>query len=133
MPPTLDQIVEWWLKQAAHDLEMAKSNRQNGFHDGCALMCQQSAEKYLKALYIKVNVKTQPKVHQCDQLAFMLSASPGIVTATKLLETDYMKSRYPDAAQGVPYELFNDAGSQRRIQAAEEVQQWVLQQLSPSP
>jgi HEPN domain-containing protein len=63
---TIDEQVTWWAKQAAHDLDMAGSNRQNGFHDGCALMCQQSAEKYLKALWMKVKAATPPKVHQCD-------------------------------------------------------------------
>jgi HEPN domain-containing protein len=31
--PTLQEQLEWWTKQAEHDLEMAKSNRQNGFHE----------------------------------------------------------------------------------------------------
>lgn len=126
--PTIDEQVTWWTKQAAHDLDMAKSNRQNGFHDGCALMCQQSAEKYLKALWIKVKATTPPKVHQCDRLAALLAAPPPVRDAARLLESGYMASRYPDAAQGVPFEQFDDSDSQEHLRATEEIQQWVLQQ-----
>jgi HEPN domain-containing protein len=44
-----------------------------------------------------------------------------------------MESRYPDAAQGVPYELFTDADSADHIRAAEVIEQWVLQRLRPTP
>jgi HEPN domain-containing protein len=131
--PSPPEHIEWWTKQAAHDLEMAKPNRQNGFHDGCALMCQQSGEKYLKALYIKRYEETPPKTHQCDRLATLLGAPPPVVIASRLLEADYTESRYPDAANGVPFERFSDQTSQTRVTACEEVQQWVLQQLNSIP
>jgi len=126
---TIDEQVEWWTKQASHDLDMAKSNRQNGFHDGCALMCQQSAEKYLKALYLSLRKATPPKTHRCDQLAIHLGSPLDVEEAATLLESDYMESRYPDAAGGVPFEQFDDASSLERLQAAEVVEQWVLPQL----
>ncbi len=44
-----------------------------------------------------------------------------------------MKSRYPDEADAVPYELFDDAGAQNRLQAAEKVKTWALQQLGKTP
>jgi HEPN domain-containing protein len=112
---------------------MAKSNRANGFHDGCALMCQQSAEKYLKALWIKVHAATPPKVHQCDRLAGLLGAPAEVRDAARLLESGYMPSRYPDAAQGVPFEQFDDTDSHEHLQATEEIQRWVLQRLGPTP
>lgn len=130
---TLDEQVSWWTKQAAHDLDMAKSNQQNGFHDGCALMCQQAAEKYLKALFIKFHKTTPPKTHQCDRLATQLGAAADVLDAARMLESDYMGSRYPDAVQGVPFEQFDAGDSQDHLQAAEKVQQWVLQQLQPTP
>lgn len=130
---TLDEQIEWWTKQAAHDLDAARSNRQQGFHDTCALMCQQSAEKYLKALYIKVQQTTPPKTHRCDQLATLLGAPTNIFQRGRMLESDYMDSRYPDAVQGVPFEKFTDVDSRDHLQAAEEVQQWVLQQLGQTP
>jgi HEPN domain-containing protein len=131
--PSIDEQVTWWTKQDGHDLEMARSNRLNGFHDGCALMCQQSAEKYLKALWIKINAATPPKVHQCDRLAALLGAATAVRDAARLLESGYMASRYPDAAQGVPFEQFDDSDSQEHLRATEEIQQWVLQQLGPKP
>ena len=131
--PTLDEQVAWWTKQAAHDLEVAKSNRQHGFHDVCALMCQQCAEKYLKALYMKMYAATPPKTHHCDRLANLLKAPASVADAARLVESDYMESRYPDAALGVPYEQFTDSDSLEHVQAAEEVQRWVLQKLGQKP
>jgi HEPN domain-containing protein len=131
--PTLDQQLEWWTKQAANDLEKARVLRQNGFHDGCALMCQQSAEKYLKALFMKVQNQTPPKTHRCDHLASVLGAPADVLDAAREVEADYMESRYPDAASGVPYERFNDTISAKRLQASEEVQRWIQQQLGLTP
>lgn len=51
--PTLAEQLEWWVKQAEHDLGAAKTNRASGLHDVCALMCQQAVEKLLKALWMK--------------------------------------------------------------------------------
>jgi HEPN domain-containing protein len=130
---TIDEQVAWWTKQAAHDLDIARLNRQHGFHDGCALMCQQAAEKYLKALFLKVHAATPPKTHQCDRLATHLNAPANVGDAARMLESNYMESRYPDAAQGVPFEQFTDADSQDHLKAAEEVQQWVPQRLGQTP
>jgi HEPN domain-containing protein len=96
-------------------------------------MCQQSAEKYLKALTIKTAGATPPKTHQCERLAQLLAAPATVLDAARLVESDYMESRYPDAAQGVPYELFTDADSADHLRAAEEIERWVLQQLRPRP
>ena len=131
--PTLEQQLEWWTKQANHDIEIARSNRANGFHDGCALMCQQATEKFLKALYMKQMQSTSPKTHNCEHLATLLQAPADVIDASRLVESDYMEARYPDAAQGVPFELFDDDDSEKRIEATSRVQQWVSQQLNPNP
>lgn len=131
--PTLAEQLEWWTKQAAHDIEAGKSNRQHNFHDARALMCQQAAEKFLKALFMKVNQTTPPKIHNCEQLAKLLGAPPNVALAARLVEADYMECRYPDAAQGVPFEQFTDTHSEQRLTAAEEVKTWVLEQLNAIP
>ena len=96
-------------------------------------MCQQAAEKYLKALTIKTTAATPPKTHQCERLAQLLNAPATALDAARLLESDYMESRYPDAAQGVPYEMFTDTDSDEHLRAAEVIERWVLQQLQPTP
>ena len=111
----------------------ARLTRGGGAHDACALMCQQAAEKYLKALTIKTTAATPPRTHQCERLAQMLAAPDHVLDAARLLESDYMESRYPDAAQGVPFEMFTDADSAEHLSAAEVIEQWVLQQLRPTP
>lgn len=63
----------------------------------------------------------------------MLQATHEVIDAASLVEKDYMEARYPDAAQGVPFEKFTDQDSEQRIEAASKVQTWVLQQLNPTP
>ena len=62
-----------------------------------------------------------------------LAAPAPVLDAARLVESDYMESRYPDAAQGVPYELFTDADSDDHLRATEVIEQWVLQRLRPTP
>jgi len=38
-----------WLKQALHDRDAARLNREHGFHEHACFLAQQSAEKALKA------------------------------------------------------------------------------------
>jgi HEPN domain-containing protein len=66
-------------------------------------------------------------------LAKLLGATANVALAARLVEADYMECRYPDAAQGVPFEQFTDAHSEIRLAAAEEIKTWVLQQLNTTP
>jgi HEPN domain-containing protein len=65
--------------------------------------------------------------------AALLSAPADVRDAARLLESGYMTSRYPDAAQGVPFEQFDDTDSQEHLQAAAEIRRWVMQQLGQMP
>jgi HEPN domain-containing protein len=41
------------------------------------------------------------------------------------LNPDYTVARHPDAANGVPYELYDKATANAKVKAAEEVARWV--------
>ncbi|MBI3030561.1 MAG: HEPN domain-containing protein [Candidatus Rokubacteria bacterium] len=41
------------------------------------------------------------------------------------LNPDYTVTRYPDAANGVPYELYDEATARAKVKAAEEIARWV--------
>ena len=49
---------------------------------------------------------------------------------TRLLEPDYLAARYPDAGLVTPYTQYDAAKSQRRLQAAQEVDDWVRRKLA---
>jgi HEPN domain-containing protein len=129
---TVNQFVQQWIEQAEHDLEAARANRAMGFYDTCIVLCQQSAEKYLKALWAHRQTATPPRMHDLVQLATMVRAPANVVSAAAGLSSQYLMARYPDVAQATPYKQYTDAHADQHLHLAEEVQQWVLTQLPSS-
>jgi HEPN domain-containing protein len=130
---TVSQFVQQWVQQAAHDLEAARTLRQTGYHDTCIVQCQQSGEKYLKALWAHQQAATPPRTHELAQLARSLGAPANIVSAATALSAEYLAAPCPDVAQAVPYTRYAEADADRYLRLAEEVQQWVLSQLPSTP
>ena len=50
----------------------------------------------------------------------------------RLLNPEYATSRYPDAANGVPAENYDERRANMLLQAAERVQRWVTSALTGS-
>src|SRR5690349_12883815 len=100
---TVPQFVRQWIEQAAHDLAAARALRQAGFYDSCIVQCQQSAEKYLKALWAHQQSATPPRTHDLQQLAQTVGAPANVITAAAGLLSQYLRARYPDVAQTTPY------------------------------
>ena len=57
-----------WLDQARHDFEVAKSNFDAGFYSDTCFMCEQAAQKVLKA-YIIYQGKRYVWAHSIQELA----------------------------------------------------------------
>lgn len=55
--------------------------------------------------------------------------SADLAAIGKPLTEDYFRARYPDLAGAAPYEVFNANIAQERIQQAEQIRNWVRQQL----
>ena len=127
---TLEQAVRLWVEQGEHDLQTAALVSAHGAHDQCAVSCEQSAEKLLKALWIYRNKQSAPRHHRITDLAASLGAPAGVVTAAGLLEPDYIIARYPDAALVTPYTKYDATDSKDRLQAADEIAAWVRQKLA---
>ncbi|OGB89422.1 hypothetical protein A2625_07900 [candidate division WOR-1 bacterium RIFCSPHIGHO2_01_FULL_53_15] len=118
-----------WINQADHDLEMAKKVVKDGGYDTCAFLCQQAVEKYLKALYIHINKTNPPKTHYLDELAKGLSCPDNILDIARELSSDYMISRYPDAATVAPYEEYTESDALSKISKAEKAIAWIKSEL----
>jgi HEPN domain-containing protein len=123
---TVAQFVQQWVEQAEHDLAAARSNRQSGFYDVCIVLCQQSVEKYLNALWAHQQSATPPRSHDLDQLAQAVGAPAHLASRAGALSSDYLVARYPDVAQSTPYKRYVEADADRYFSLAEQVQQWVL-------
>ncbi|HDD71587.1 MAG TPA: HEPN domain-containing protein, partial [Candidatus Aenigmarchaeota archaeon] len=60
--------AENWWKQALEDLDSAKKNLKIKKYYLVAFLSQQAAEKALKALFIELKRRLQPKTHNLIRL-----------------------------------------------------------------
>jgi len=107
-----------WLKQAKHDLTIAKRNIEIEGYDVSAFLAHQAVEKLLKSLMILKKNKL-PKTHLIDDIARDLNLSNEIIELVNDLTIDYTFSRYPDISNSVPYEEYNEIIARDKINKAE--------------
>lgn len=65
------------------------------------------------------------KTHNLIALGKSLEAPDQIMTAIRDLGPEYITSRYPDAAYGVPAELYDEKLASKHLAQAEEIIEWV--------
>ncbi|MBC7228920.1 MAG: HEPN domain-containing protein [Actinobacteria bacterium] len=102
--------IGWWLEASERDGRMAASLAEEGLFEGSAFHLQQSAEKALKALLLKLG--RESRTHSCVHMARMLGEA-GIDTASisvacRKLDGHYIISRYPNGVGGPPADLYNE-------------------------
>lgn len=95
---------EEWMAQADKDLDTAKYNLMGGKKEAGFFFLQQSAEKALKAVYIR-KVKELIKIHDLFLIAKKLDAPKEILEYCKKLTPAYQYTRYPDVSQPEKLEL----------------------------
>lgn len=89
-----------WVKKAEDDFQVAHLlyQRQHTYHDQLAFHCQQSTEKYLKALLEEAGVLI-PKTHNLAALAVLVAPHfPGVKKHQRgmiFLTRFAVSSRYP--------------------------------------
>lgn len=126
---TPEEQAQRWIAQGDHDLNLARIAYENDSYEWAAAIAQQAAEKFLKALYIVRFQATPPRTHDLAMLADALGAPPELASIGRPLTEDYMRARYPDIAGGIPHEVFDAATAQERIAQAQQIRDWVIQQL----
>jgi len=89
---------------------------------------QQAAEKALKAMSL-YKLKEYPKGHSIIYLARLVEAPESMLSGIRDLNPEYMSTRYPDMAAGIPAELYDDKIAERHFKTAQEVLEWVRQQM----
>ena len=102
-----------WLRQALHDRDASRLNRDHGFHEHACFVAQQSAEKALKAfLYARgqgpvLGHSTTALVNECAAL------EPSFATlgaACRRLDQLYIPTRYPNGLpDSIPHDFFDRA------------------------
>jgi len=84
-----------WFDKAKDDLNTAKYNLSGSKFEAGIFFLQQTAEKALKALYIK-KFKSLLKTHDLVILAKRINAPDNLIELCKKLAPSYQYTRYPD-------------------------------------
>ena len=117
----LDEIVGRWVRQADHDLENARKNLDIEAYDVCLVLCEQAAEKILKALYIKERQEEPPRTHSLRKLIELTDMPEEALKLVAELDSYYMVLRYPDVGDIVPYENVDYEDAEDGINKAEQI------------
>ncbi len=114
-----------WLKQAEIDLDDARYSAEGGRYNLACFLCQQAAEKALKAyLYLQGNqlVWGHSVAELADDASGADAGFEGLKETGSFLDRLYIPTRYPNGLPGgIPSEAFNDKDAQEAIQAAKAV------------
>ena len=89
---------------------------------------QQAAEKALKALSL-FKLREYPKGHSIIYLAQRVEVPESMMSGIRDLNPEYLSTRYPDMAAGIPAELYDDKIAARHFKTAQEVLAWVREQM----
>ena len=117
-----------WFHQAYYDLKAARWNLEGGFFSTVCFLCQQSAEKALKALLYFEGARRQALL--THSLLEMINASKelDIKAVEKLggpareLDLHYIPARYPNGLPGgYPYQFYDRREADKAVAAAREI------------
>jgi HEPN domain-containing protein len=117
--------VERLLKQADRDLVNARKNLTIDAHEVAAFLAQQAVEKYLKGVWVVTRKEPAPHTHALTELGDGLAVPADLRRHLADLTLDYTVSRYPDAANAIPYELYDESTARTKVQNAEAVITWL--------
>ncbi len=123
----MKEVENWW-KQAEADLRSAENSLNAGDYYLSAFMSQQAAEKALKALYIKEK-KELVKTHSVSKLGKLSNVPEEVLNKLALLEPVYQETRYPDIANKIPAEEFEEKDATDYFNIAQEVLEWARKKL----
>jgi HEPN domain-containing protein len=119
--------IERLFKQADRDLENARKNIGIDAFEVAAFMAQQAVEKRLKAAWMVVRSEAAPPTPSLVELGDPLGVEPQLRRHLVYLNADYTTARYPDAANGIPYEIYDRATAEAKVEAAEALFAWLRQ------
>lgn len=113
-----------WIRQATADLGHAEWNIGLGAFEVAAFLSQQAVEKLLKGHHIHLKAAEPPRTYTLLQLGVVLSVPKELLGDLRVLTPEYIVSRYPDAANGVPAEIYDEPMAQDRLGRARAVFDW---------
>jgi HEPN domain-containing protein len=124
--------VAAWLRQAEHDLDVARRSRAAGDHDWACHAAAQSGEKALKAGLLALGegaVWGHDHLRLYERMASAIdpgTLGDGLKAAARRLNPLHSLTRYPIGESDVPpVDLFGEDDATAAIGAAERLLSWV--------
>ncbi len=122
-----EESKNWWLR-SLEDLETTKVTIETKRYYASVFFSQQAAKKALKAFYIET-LRDYPPKHNMLEISRELEVPEPVLEAAIELNPEYFVTRYPDAANGVPAQMYTEKKANLHFEKAEVVIQWVKSQL----
>ncbi len=123
-----------WLRQAARDLADAEFVAQSGRHALACFLCHQSAEKAVVAYLLQRGAEQvwgHALADLCEDATAIDPSFELLKSLAGLLDKYYLGARYPSALPGgVPAEAFDAHDSERALEIAREVQQFIRRRIA---
>ncbi len=116
------------LKQIENDLDTADLLRKHKKYSDSVFHSQQAAEKALKTLYLHKK-REIPFTHNLVKIVRELGLSKAVLKAARELTPDYITTRYVDAANGVPADMYDKESADLHYGYAEEIVECVKKRL----
>lgn len=116
-----------WMDQAKGDLQHARSDLKQGFHDWACFSAQQAAEKAVKSLFQKMGAEVwgHSVADLLEELAQRHRVPEELKEAGLELDKAYIPSRYPNAhPSGSPRRRYTRREAQRLVEHAEKIIQF---------
>jgi HEPN domain-containing protein len=126
-----------WLRQAEHDLAIARGHQERGDYSDACFMAEQATQKALKAFLIGHGHRSVP-IHSVAQLAERCAQiDPAFtvhITAGRVLDQYYIPTRYPDALAppALPFESYTQEQGSTAVAAAQAIVALVAENLRPT-
>ena len=113
MKPHPKAEAKRWLDQAQSDLGFAEVGAREGYHAQACFMCQQAAEKALKALHYLGGERLVIGHSLLELLRALLTQHPALADleeSARRLDQYYVPTRYPNGLPGgTPADAFSKA------------------------
>lgn len=113
-----------WFEQGKRDLERAQLDIQYQYYEWACFSSQQSAEKVLKALALKLglNILGYSLTEIINILSKHIEFPADIKDKAKLLDIYYIPTRYPNGfSSGKPADYFTEKQAKEAVNAASDI------------
>ncbi len=122
-----------WFDEAGSDLAFARVGQREGFHSKVCFLCQQAAEKALKAVAYgdgERYVVGHSLQELLDRLAPQHPSLEPLRDGCRLLDQYYVPTRYPNALPGgVPHRSYTETQGRDALGVCERLMQAVRDEL----